>query len=75
MAEKDKAPKESLTSRFMRTTGKARMIFGPAATTPLDTPMTDERRRQLEEAQARDAELWETVKRPDGSSYILPRKK
>ena len=72
---KDKQHKESLTSRFMRTTGKARMIFGPASTSPLDTPMTEENRRLLEEARARDAELWETVKRPDGSSYIVPRKK
>lgn len=67
------ADKESFTSKFMRTTGKVRMIFGPAQTSSLDHPMTEENQQLLKEQQAQEKALWETVTRADGSSYIIPR--
>ncbi|GAA3291761.1 hypothetical protein AAE021_14720 [Arthrobacter citreus] len=67
------ADKESFTSKFMRTTGKVRMIFGPAQTSSLDHPMTEENQQLLKEQQAQEKALWETVTRADGSSYIVPR--
>ncbi|WAP51822.1 hypothetical protein OL239_00055 [Arthrobacter sp. ATA002] len=66
--------KESFTSKFMRTTGRVRMIFGPAQTSSLDHPMTDENQQLLKEQQAQEKALWETVTRADGSSYIVSRK-
>lgn len=66
--------KESFTSKFMRTTGKVRLIFGPAQTSSLDHPMTEENQKLLKEQQAQEKAQWQTVKRADGSSYILPRK-
>ena len=68
------ADKESFTSKFMRTTGKVRMIFGPAQRSSLDHPMTDENQRLLKEQQAQEKAQWETVTRADGSSYIVSRK-
>ena len=68
------AGKESFTSKFMRTTGKVRMIFGPAQTSALDHPMTDENQLLLKEQQAQEKAQWETVTRADGSSYIVSRK-
>ncbi|WP_104053787.1 MULTISPECIES: hypothetical protein [unclassified Arthrobacter] len=68
------ADKESFTSKFMRTTGKVRFIFGPAQTSALDHPMTDENQQLLKEQQAQEKALWETVTRADGSSYIVSRK-
>ncbi|UPO76820.1 MULTISPECIES: hypothetical protein [Arthrobacter] len=68
------AGKESLTARFMRTTGKARLIFGPAQSSSLNHAMTEENKRLLEAQQAEEKAKWETVTRADGSSYILPRK-
>ncbi len=70
----DMADKESFTSKFMRTTGKVRLIFGPAQTSALDHPMTDENQQLLKEQQAQEKALWETVTRADGSSYIVSRK-
>lgn len=70
----DMADKESFTSKFMRTTGKVRLIFGPAQTSSLDHPMTDENQQLLKDQQAQEKALWETVTRPDGSSYIVSRK-
>jgi len=37
--------------------------------------MTEENKRLLEAQQAEEKAMWETVKRADGSSYILPRKR
>lgn len=70
----DMADKESFTSKFMRTTGKVRMIFGPAQTSSLDHPMTEENQQLLKEQQAQEKAQWETVTRADGSSYIVTRK-
>ncbi|MFJ7749679.1 hypothetical protein ACIQXM_06955 [Arthrobacter sp. NPDC097144] len=68
------ADKESFTSKFMRATGKVRLIFGPAQTSALDHPMTDENQQLLKEQQAQEKAQWETVTRADGSSYIVTRK-
>ena len=59
----------------MRVTDKARLIFGPAQSSSLTHDMTEENKRLLEAQQAEEKAMWETVKRADGSSYILPRKK
>ncbi|GAA1347165.1 hypothetical protein GCM10009636_00070 [Arthrobacter koreensis] len=69
------AARESFTAKFMRVTGKARLIFGPAQSSSLTHDMTEENKRLLEAQQAEEKAMWETVKRADGSSYILPRKK
>ncbi|MCC3289354.1 hypothetical protein [Arthrobacter sp. zg-Y1110] len=66
--------KESFVTRFMRTTGKVRLIFGPAQQGSLDHPMTEENQALLKEQQAQEKAMWETVTRADGSSYIVSRK-
>ena len=68
------AARESFTAKFMRVTGKARLIFGPAQSSSLTHDMTEENKRLLEAQQAEEKAKWETVTRADGSSYILPRK-
>ncbi|MER2133818.1 MAG: hypothetical protein ABS910_03975 [Arthrobacter sp.] len=68
------AARESFTAKFMRITGKARLIFGPAQSSSLTHEMTEENKRLLEAQQAEEKAKWETVTRADGSSYILPRK-
>ena len=68
------AARESFTAKFMRVTGKARLIFGPAQSSSLTHDMTEENKRLLEAQQAEEKAKWETVIRADGSSYILPRK-
>ena len=69
------AARESFTEKFMRVTGKARLIFGPAQSSSLTHDMTEENKRLLEAQQAEEKAMWETDTRADGSSYILPRKK
>ena len=66
------AGKPSFVQRFMTATGRARAVFGPAQSSPLDHPMTRENLALLKDREA-DASQWETVKRPDGSTYIVPR--
>lgn len=68
------AARESFTAKFMRVTGKARLIFGPAQSSSLTHAMTEENKRLLAAQQAEEKAKWETVTRADGSSYILPRK-
>ncbi len=64
--------KETMTQRFMRATGKLRVIFGPAHSSSLDHEMTEENKRLLVRRQA-EAQQWETIRRPDGSTYVVPR--
>ncbi|BAS14635.1 hypothetical protein AHiyo8_29380 [Arthrobacter sp. Hiyo8] len=64
--------KETMTQRFMRATGKLRIIFGPAHSSSLDHEMTEENKRLLVRRQA-EAQQWETVRRPDGSTYVVPK--
>ena len=67
--------KESFVSRFMRATGKVRLIFGPAQQGSLDHPMTEENKALLRSQQEQEKAMWETVTRPDGSSYIVSRER
>ena len=66
------AGKESAAQRFMRATGRLRAVFGPANSSALGHDMTEENRRLLEQRQA-ETQQWETVTRPDGSTYVVPR--
>jgi hypothetical protein len=68
------AHNESFASKFMRVTGKARFIFGPAQSSSLDHAMTEENKELLHSQQEESAQQWETVRRADGSTYIVPRK-
>jgi aspartate/methionine/tyrosine aminotransferase len=58
--------------RFMRATGKLRAIFGPANRSSLVHDMTDENRRLLAQREA-ESQQWETITRPDGSTYVVPK--
>ena len=69
------AEKESFVSRFMRTTGKMRLIFGPAQQGSTDHPMTEENKALLKAQQEQEKALWETKTRADGSSYIVSRER
>ncbi|MDQ0675664.1 aspartate/methionine/tyrosine aminotransferase [Pseudarthrobacter siccitolerans] len=60
------------SQRFMRATGKLRAVFGPASRTSLIHDMTEENRRLLAQREA-ETQQWETVTRPDGSTYVVPR--
>jgi hypothetical protein len=64
--------KGNASQRFMRATGKLRAIFGPASRTSLQHDMTEENRRLLAQREA-ETRQWETVTRPDGSTYVVPR--
>ncbi|GAA4048892.1 hypothetical protein GCM10023063_40510 [Arthrobacter methylotrophus] len=64
--------KETMTQRFMRATGRLRIIFGPAHSSSLDHEMTEENQRLLKQRQA-EAQQWETIRRPDGSTYVVPK--
>ncbi|MHA7154598.1 hypothetical protein [Arthrobacter sp. TMN-50] len=66
------AGKTSFVQRFMKATGRARAVFGPAQSSSLDHPMTQENQALLKDREA-EASQWETVKRPDGSTYIVPK--
>ena len=64
--------KESAAERFMRATGKLRAVFGPASRGSLGHEMTEQNRRLLAQREA-ETRQWETVRRPDGSTYVVPR--
>lgn len=64
--------KENAAERFMRATGKLRAVFGPANRSSIGHEMTEQNRRLLEVRQA-ETQQWETVHRPDGSTYVVPR--
>ena len=68
----DTVAKENATQRFMRATGKLRAIFGPANRSSLGHEMTEENRKLLAQREA-ETQQWETVRRPDGSTYVVPR--
>ncbi|MCZ2404533.1 hypothetical protein IV498_15430 [Paenarthrobacter sp. Z7-10] len=58
--------------KLMRATGRLRAIFGPAHSSPLDHEMTAENVELLRRRQA-EAQQWETVTRPDGSTYVVAK--
>jgi hypothetical protein len=64
--------KDNGVGRFMRATGRLRAVFGPAARTDIDHEMTAENKALLA-SQAQQAQQWETVTRPDGSTYVVPK--
>jgi hypothetical protein len=63
---------ESASQRFMRAMGKLRMIFGPANRSSLGHEMTEQNRELLARREAETLQ-WETLRRPDGSTYVVPR--
>ncbi|KIC69729.1 hypothetical protein AB0284_15315 [Pseudarthrobacter phenanthrenivorans] len=72
MARDRSADKGNASQRFMRATGKLRAVFGPANRTALGHDMSEENRRLLAQRQA-ETRQWETITRPDGSTYVVPR--
>jgi aspartate/methionine/tyrosine aminotransferase len=66
------ADRGNASQRFMRATGKLRAIFGPANRSSLVHDMTDENRRLLAQREA-ETQQWETLRRPDGSTYVVPK--
>jgi hypothetical protein len=64
--------KENAAQRFMRATGKLRAIIGPANRSSLGHEMTEQNRQLLAQREA-EARQWETLHRPDGSTYVVPR--
>ncbi|MDJ0320564.1 hypothetical protein [Pseudarthrobacter sp. PS3-L1] len=64
--------KDNAAQRFMRATGRLRAVFGPANRSDLDHEMTAENRSLLARQEV-ETQQWETVKRPDGSTYVVPR--
>ncbi|WP_144630151.1 hypothetical protein [Arthrobacter woluwensis] len=63
---------QTFTQRFMRATGKFRAVFGPANRSALDHEMTEENKALLAQRQAETLQ-WETMTRPDGSTYVVSR--
>ncbi|NUT72511.1 hypothetical protein [Pseudarthrobacter sp. C4D7] len=72
MGRDKSADKGNASQRFMRATGKLRAVFGPANRSALAHDMTEENRRLLAQRQA-ETQQWETITRPDGSTYVVPR--
>lgn len=64
--------KENPVERFMRATGRIRAILGPASRSSLRHEMTEQNKALLVQRQA-ETHQWETVRRPDGSTYVVPR--
>lgn len=69
---KDTAGRENASQRFMRATGRLRAIFGPANRSSLVHDMTEENKRLLAQREV-ETRQWETVRRPDGSTYVVPK--
>lgn len=62
----------NIVERFMRATGRFRAVLGPATRSSLEHEMTEQNRALLVQRRA-EALQWETVRRPDGSTYVVPR--
>lgn len=65
-------PKEPFVQKFMRATGRLRVIFGPAHSSALDHEMTQENKDLLRRQEAQSSQ-WITLTRPDGSTYLVPK--
>lgn len=63
---------EGFVHKFMRATGKLRLVFGPAHRSSITHEMTEENRRLLAQREA-ESQQWETLTRPDGSTYVVPK--
>ena len=63
---------ENSVQRFMRLTGKLRYFFGPAHRGTTEGELTQESKALLAQREA-EAQQWETVTRPDGSTYVVSK--
>lgn len=72
MGKGNAASKGNASQRFMRATGRLRAIFGPANRSSLVHDMTEENRKLLAQREA-ESQQWETLHRPDGSTYVVPK--
>lgn len=72
MGKGNSADRGNASQRFMRATGKLRAIFGPANRSSLVHDMTEENRRLLAQREA-ETQQWETLRRADGSTYVMPK--
>lgn len=72
MGRGNSADRGNASQRFMRATGKLRAIFGPANRSSLVHDMTEENRRLLAQREA-ETQQWETLRRADGSTYVVPK--
>ena len=62
----------NLVDRFMHATRRFRAILGPASRSSLGHEMTEQNKALLVQREAETLQ-WETVRRPDGSTYVVPR--
>jgi aspartate/methionine/tyrosine aminotransferase len=72
MGKGNSADNANGSQRFMRAMGKLRVVLGPANRSSLVHDMTEENRALLVQRE-RETQQWETVTRPDGSTYVVPR--
>ena len=63
---------ENFAQRFMRATGKLRFFFGPANRSSATHEMTEANKSLLLQREA-EAQQFETVTRPDGSTNVVPK--
>ncbi len=63
----------TFVQKFMAATDKLRAIFGPAQSSSRDHEMTKANQESLAAMQAETAAAYETVTRPDGSTYLVPK--
>ncbi|GAB2744664.1 hypothetical protein [Sinomonas soli] len=63
---------DNFAQRFMRATGKLRFFFGPANRSSSTHEMTEVNKSLLLLREA-EAQQFETVTRPDGSTYVVPK--
>jgi len=62
----------AFVQKFMNATGKLRAVFGPANRSSIDHDMTVANRELLATREA-ETQQWETIRRPDGSTYVVPK--
>ena len=72
MGKGTSANKGNASQRFMRAMGKLRVILGPANRSSLAHDMTEENRSLLTQRE-KETQQWETLRRPDGSTYVVPK--
>ncbi|PTT63030.1 hypothetical protein [Arthrobacter sp. HMWF013] len=72
MGKDNAGGRENASQRFMRATGRLRAIFGPANRSSLVHDMTEENKRLLAQREV-ETQQWETLRRPDGSTYVVPK--
>ena len=72
MGKGNSADRATGSQRFMRAMGRLRVVLGPANRSSLVHDMTEQNRRLLVQREA-ETQQWETLHRPDGSTYVVPR--